>query len=104
MTRSKLVELGEELVHLVLQCGDVILHLLELGGILEGVRTAVGRIDTLEIEVPAAVAWCLSIAFDLSPLAFVAGDGDIPIALGAGVTATGMVFSLSLLGLRARLG
>jgi hypothetical protein len=49
------------------------IHLLELVGILETIA-AVGRIDALEGEVPAALTRRLAIALDLTSLAFVARD------------------------------
>lgn len=74
LSRLELVDLGEELVHLVLKSRNVVAHLLELGGVLQRVGTTVGCVDAFEIEIATAMAWCLSIAFDLSPLAFVASD------------------------------
>jgi hypothetical protein len=92
----ELVELGEKLAHLFLKSGNVGAHLLELDGVLERAGTTVGCVDAFEIEIPTAMAWCLSIAFDLSPLAFVASDRDVPISLGPRVGLT-TVFSLPLL-------
>ena len=106
LTTTEFVELYVELIHLVLQCRDLVLHLLELGGILEGVATAVGRIDAFEAEVPTTVAWCLSIAFDLPPLALIASYGDVSVSFRPSValTAIRIAFSFPLPGLRAGLG
>jgi len=49
------------------------------------VVTAVGRVLAVKIEVAAALARRLAIAFDFPALAFVAGDGDVPVALGPGL-------------------
>jgi hypothetical protein len=45
-------------------------HLLELVAILERITT-VGSIGALQVEIPAALAWRLAIALDLSPFAFI---------------------------------
>jgi hypothetical protein len=47
-------------------------HLPEVLGVLE-VRAAIWGILAFEIEVSASLARSISIAFDLAPLAFVAG-------------------------------
>ena len=51
------------------------------------------------------MAWRLPIAFDLSPLALIASDGDVSIAFRSGVTltATRIAFGLPLVRLRAGL-
>ena len=55
------------------------IHLLEFLGLFEPIRAAVRGILAFEIEVSASLARGVSIAFDLSTLAFVAG---IRISLG----------------------
>lgn len=47
------------------------IHLAELLGLLEPVRTAVRRILAIEIEVSTSLAGCISIALDLPPLALI---------------------------------
>lgn len=50
----------------------MLIHLTEFFGFLEAIRAAVGRILAFQIEVPASLAGCISIAFDLAPFTFVA--------------------------------
>ena len=57
-------------VDLVLQAGHVGGHVLVLLRVLEAIA-AVGRIDTLEVQVAAALAGRLAVALDLAPLALV---------------------------------
>jgi hypothetical protein len=74
LSRPKFVDLGVQLVDLVLECGDMITHLLEFGRVFERTGAAVWRIDAFEVQVATAMAWLLAIAADLASLAFIAGD------------------------------
>jgi hypothetical protein len=60
----------------------MIAHLLELGRVFEGIGAAIGRIDALEVQIATAVAWLLTIAPDLSSLAFITGDRDVSVSFG----------------------
>ena len=66
---------AEEGVDLLLESANLLGHLLELLRVLDAVGTAVGRIETLEVEVAASLTWGFAIAFDLAPLALVAFFG-----------------------------
>lgn len=48
------------------------IHLAELFGLFEAVRTAIRRILALEIEVPTPLTGSVSVTFDLSSFAFIA--------------------------------
>jgi hypothetical protein len=54
-------------------------HLLELVAVFERVA-AVGGVCALQVEVSAALAWCLAIAFDLPAFAFITRDTYVPVA------------------------
>jgi hypothetical protein len=54
-------------------------HLAKFFGLLEAVRTAVRGILAFEIEVSASLTGCISIAFDLAPLAFVAVGVELAV-------------------------
>jgi hypothetical protein len=69
----------EEIVDLLLQRGYMRRHLLELVAILERVTT-VGSIGALQVEIPAALAWRLAIALDLSPFAFITRYAYVSVA------------------------
>jgi hypothetical protein len=102
LSGSQVGQLGEEFVDLVLESGDVVAHLLELGAVLERVRTAVGSIYAFQLEIAASLARCLAVTFDFTSLALITGDGDVAISLGPGM-ALAIVVGLSLLSLRRRL-
>ena len=78
--RAQAVQVVEEVVDLLLQTRDVRRHLLELVALLE-VVAAIGRIQALETEVAASLARRLPVALDLAPLALVACDADVAVAL-----------------------
>lgn len=58
----------------MLKRGDLTHHLLEFIRVLEAVTATIGRIETLQGEVAASLARCLSIALDLPSLALIARD------------------------------
>ena len=70
---AKVVQVVEQHVDLFLQRGHVRRHILILLRIFKAIA-AVGRIDALEVQVPAALAWRLAVALDFSALALVAGS------------------------------
>ncbi len=55
-------------VHLLLQRPNMGRHVLVLLRVLEAIA-AVRRIHAVEVEVAAALAWCLAVTFDLASLA-----------------------------------
>lgn len=68
---TEVVQVVKEHVDLVLQRRDVRGHILVLRRVFEA-STAIGRIDTLEVQVAASLAGRLAVAFDLATLALVA--------------------------------
>lgn len=92
----------EQIVYLLLERVDMRGHLLEprvcqsrrvfgcdkaiylLFALFE-VVAAVGRVLAVEVEVPAALAGRLAVAFDLPAFALIAGNGDVAVALRPGL-------------------
>ena len=69
---SEVIQLCVDFIYLILQGGDVILHLLELGRVFESIGAAVGSVHAVETEVAASMTWCLAIALDFPPFALIA--------------------------------
>jgi hypothetical protein len=55
------------------------IHLPEFLGFFESIRAAIRGVLAFEVKVSASLAWSIAVAFDLAPLAFVAG---IRVSLG----------------------
>lgn len=70
----------KEVVDLLLEVVYMSVHLLEFIRLFE-VVAAVGRIQALQAEIPAALTRCLPVALYLSSFALVACNGNIAIAL-----------------------
>ena len=66
------VHASKESIDLVLKRGDLIGHISKLVRVLEVGGAAIRSIDAVQGEVAASLAWGLTVAFDLSSLAFVA--------------------------------
>lgn len=69
---TKVVQVVKQHVDLVLQRSHVRRHILVLLRIFKAIAT-IGRIDALETQVAAALAWVLAVALDFATLAFVTG-------------------------------
>lgn len=65
---------GEERLDLILQVVKLSGHLLELVRVLDAGGAAIRGVQALEVEMATSSAGVLSVALDLAPLAFVAGD------------------------------
>lgn len=70
---TKVVQVVKQHVDLVLQRSHVRRHILVLLRIFKAIAT-IGRIDALETQVAAALAWVLAVALDFATLAFVTGS------------------------------
>ena len=70
---SKVVQVVKQHVDLFLQRSHVRRHILVLLRIFEAI-TAIRRIDALEVQVSAALAWRLAVALDFAALALVAAS------------------------------
>lgn len=104
--RGRLSELCAQIAEVVVQRVDLVLearhlphHVLVLGRISEAIA-AVRRIDALQGQVATSLTRRLTVALDLPPLALVAGDGDVAVALGA-LLRWSSVFGLALCTARA---
>lgn len=62
-------------IDILLETAELRSDPLELFRVSEAVGAAVGGVETSEVEVSAALAWCFAIALDFTPLALVAGEG-----------------------------
>lgn len=72
LPKSERIKAIVKIVHLFLQRRYLRIHLLELLRVLEAIAAAVRSILALELEVSAPLTWCIAVAFDFSPFAFVA--------------------------------
>lgn len=67
---AKVVQVVKQHVDLLLQRSHMRRHILVLLRIFKAIA-AIGRIDALEVQVPAALAWRLAVALDFAALALV---------------------------------
>jgi hypothetical protein len=61
---------------LFLQRQHLRIHVAKLLRLLEGIPAAVRRILALEVQIPASLTWCISVALDLPAFALVAAEGS----------------------------
>lgn len=71
------IEAVEKGVDLLLESTDLFVHLLVLIRVLEVVGAAVGRVQTLQVEMATSLARRLAVALDLASLALVAGYNSV---------------------------
>ena len=72
-TGAQSIEVRIQAVDLFLERSKMRVHLLEFLGLLESICAAIRRILAFEVKVSTSLARCVSIAFDLAPLALIAG-------------------------------